>query len=138
MRGYCVVYTDVCLRVFARARTRVERLKEDLYIYTRVFTHTHTHTHTHRHKKICIPSFEQARSMEAFVGATREELSAQVTINPTLCSHLHASARAVVLSGRYLTTFFFLAVATICRPALTQETVDLYSEMRIATLNVVR
>ncbi len=29
-----------------------------------------------RHKKICIPSFEQARSMEAFVGATRTELDA--------------------------------------------------------------
>ena len=26
-----------------------------------------------RHKKICVPSFEQARSMEAFVGATRQE-----------------------------------------------------------------
>ena len=31
-----------------------------------------------RHKKICVPSFEQARSMEAFVGATRQEMEAQV------------------------------------------------------------
>ncbi len=29
-----------------------------------------------RHKKLCIPSFEQARSMEVFVGATRTELDA--------------------------------------------------------------
>ena len=72
------------------------------------------------------------------MGATREELSAQVTINPTLCSHLHASARAVVLSGRYLTTFFFWQSQRFADRALTQETVDLYSEMRIATLNVVR
>lgn len=68
-----------------------------------------------RHKKTCIPSFEQKRSMESFVTATREELD-DLSIRFSNCNSNSNSD---------------------FKNNLNSNTIDLYAEMRQSALNVV-
>lgn len=66
-----------------------------------------------KHKKTCIPSFEQKRSMESFVSATREELD---DLSSRFSSSESSSSNNNNIKGK---------------------TIDLYAEMRQSALNVV-
>ena len=85
-----------------------------------------------RHKKICVPSFEQARSMEAFVGATRQEMEAQVR-------HLSHFERKHEMSAFCMQTALIAGVCMyqsqrFAACARNRQVFDLYAEMRESTL----
>jgi len=72
------------------------------------------------HKKICIPSFEQARSMEFFVGATKAELDVLSTAFRSKAGNANNNEINIRSSNNY-----------------NNNRIDLYAEMRRSALNVV-
>lgn len=97
-----------------------------------------------RHKKICIPSFEQSVSMEAFVGATRAELDrlsarfgdrAQQTEPIDLYAEMRASTLNVVLA-----VTFGLGLgggSSFARADLLSSTIGEYLEKIVALANEI-